>query len=283
MMKDRCIIEHGPYRIECAIEPLALEAARALFDHRAENRLLSARKIEQYRRDLVDGRWRFNGETIIVDDTGRLLDGQHRVRALIEAFEGGELTAPPPLLVVRGINPVLAWPTIDTGLKRTMAHTLQAHGEKDTLALAGALVWLWRLRTENLTSEKCHLQPTTMQAEELLVKEPGLRDAIPVGHRMRSLIMGRSVGTFLYYVWAQSDQAKANELIGMLLGDVDLKAGSPAQKLQSYLLGVRAANRKPRQIDYIATVIKGWNAHKRGLPLKQLAFRSSHEGFPVIA
>lgn len=49
------------------------------------NRPISRSQVEMELRDIQNGRWIFNGETIKVDGNGCLLDGQHRLMAIKEA------------------------------------------------------------------------------------------------------------------------------------------------------------------------------------------------------
>lgn len=49
------------------------------------NRDLSKVTVKRYANDMVKGQWMVTGEAIKFDRTGRLIDGQHRLQALIES------------------------------------------------------------------------------------------------------------------------------------------------------------------------------------------------------
>lgn len=84
-----------------------------------EQRKLRPNVVHTYANDMKEGRWRAdNGETIKIDEKGRLIDGQHRLSAVIEA------NIPIKFLVVRGVDNN-TMPTIDVGLKRTLESALQ--------------------------------------------------------------------------------------------------------------------------------------------------------------
>ncbi len=59
-------------------------AARMLENH-SGNRALSQAAVDMYARDMKAGRWKPSGNTISVAPNGRLLNGQHRLWAIIEA------------------------------------------------------------------------------------------------------------------------------------------------------------------------------------------------------
>lgn len=73
------------------------------------NRTLRKSRVEQYAADMKAGRWQLNGEAIKFDNTGRLLNGQHRLHAIVLA----DVTV--KMLVVSGLDPNTQT-TMDTGL-----------------------------------------------------------------------------------------------------------------------------------------------------------------------
>lgn len=68
-----------------------------LLENNDGNRRLSQRSVDRIVADLKAGRWHSNGDTIKVSESGRLVDGQHRCMAIIEA----DIAA--PTLIVFGV------------------------------------------------------------------------------------------------------------------------------------------------------------------------------------
>ena len=66
----------------CALTP---ELATKLLARNTHNRTISSSRIRQYAADMAAGNWAFNGEAIKVSEGGQILDGQHRLRAVIES------------------------------------------------------------------------------------------------------------------------------------------------------------------------------------------------------
>lgn len=54
-------------------------------DNNSKNRPLDEAHVRKLAQDLLNGHWRFNGETIVIGDRGQVLSGQHRLLALILA------------------------------------------------------------------------------------------------------------------------------------------------------------------------------------------------------
>lgn len=55
--------------------------------HNTKNRPLTEGLVDRYAQDILNRRWRINGETIVIGDHGEVLSGQHRLWAVIRAEE----------------------------------------------------------------------------------------------------------------------------------------------------------------------------------------------------
>ena len=79
-----------------------------------ENRKLSETTYKKYAVDIKNGNWKLNGEAVIFTKTSKLVDGQHRLWAVIEA------EAPFTTLVTFGVEED-AFSTIDSGYTRSIS------------------------------------------------------------------------------------------------------------------------------------------------------------------
>lgn len=98
-----------------------VEAMQMLGASDVENRNLRRRVVVGYADEMRAGKWMVTGETIKVDRHGGLIDGQHRLNAIIEA--GVTL----PVLVVRGLDRSVIR-VIDTAVRRSAADSLRFAG-----------------------------------------------------------------------------------------------------------------------------------------------------------
>ncbi len=101
------------------------ELANSLLQRNEMNRNLKVHQVAAYAAQMRQGNFKsMNGQTISIAGsltTGKLIDGQHRLNAIIDA--GVTL----PFLVVTGLsNDVI--PTIDTGAKRTVGDLFDMNG-----------------------------------------------------------------------------------------------------------------------------------------------------------
>lgn len=116
------------------------EYAAEMLDSSPGNRAIRGQVVQSYARDMEAGRWLKTGESIKVAANGELLDGHHRLTALIGAG------LPQRMLIVRDLDP-LTRAVIDTGLNRTGGDALRMAGlggsSPYALAAAARLLFLW--------------------------------------------------------------------------------------------------------------------------------------------
>ena len=127
------------------------ELAQAWLDKNIGNRKLTANHVERIARDMKAGRFSFTGDPIRFDDTGRLIDGQHRLKACIKA------DAPFESLVVYNLSPKVQ-DVIDAGRPRALGDLLSMDGFHYSTTLAAALRVL--MAEKNLT-DKANATPFT--------------------------------------------------------------------------------------------------------------------------
>lgn len=104
------------------IETITPDMAEAIMaSQNIDNRKLRRGRVAQYAQDMRRDMWLLTGQGLTFDTTGRLIDGQHRLAAIIEAG------VPVRLTVMRNAVPE-AYTVIDSGLARTAGDALAKEG-----------------------------------------------------------------------------------------------------------------------------------------------------------
>lgn len=109
------------HRIGVAFELVTVAVANAYLERNSGNRHLRPGVVERFARDMSKGRWKFTNQTIGFDVDGNIIDGQHRLSAIVQSGEAQWF------LVVRGIvaeNGI----GIDCGIRRTPKDGAPARG-----------------------------------------------------------------------------------------------------------------------------------------------------------
>jgi hypothetical protein len=103
------------------------------------NRPLSQANVGGLADDILNGRWVDNGETVKLDWNGNLIDGQHRLTAVVRA--GVAVT----MLVVEGLDP-RSQMTVDVGRPRSVGQQLELSGVPQGARMAAVGAALWRYK-----------------------------------------------------------------------------------------------------------------------------------------
>jgi hypothetical protein len=158
---------------------------------------------------MMKGRWLLDGKTIILDETGAVLNGRHRLLACIEADRAFETW------LVKGVDRNVRH-TIDSS-SRTLSDVLIMKGEKEnTQLLASTLAWL--LRYEQGVLEQPGFEPSSSQMLNILRRHPGVRAHVNLVARL-PLGEGGAAIAALSYLGSLTNKKLAAEFIGAAPND----------------------------------------------------------------
>jgi hypothetical protein len=107
-------------------------AAEYLKKNFSDNRNVRNATVELYASDMTLGQWSDTGETIKFDEYGNLIDGQHRLLAVIKS---GKTIS---FHIASGIE-AKATVNVDIGIRRTAADALKVTGLQENLQAKGTL------------------------------------------------------------------------------------------------------------------------------------------------
>lgn len=236
------------------------------------NRPLSERLGDRYADAMSRGEWEETGDPIRFNCDGTLIDGQHRLYAVIKS--GVTL----PMLVVRGL-PRTAFHKIDGGKRRTNGDHLAASGEVMYNHLASAIRWYGVI--DKRKSWKT-MAVTSSQMFLTLKKNPKIRDSVSYIHHTKALkIASGSILAACHYAFAAKDKELADKFIEQLAAGEGLKRTDPVYVLRERLRRNRQEREKLPQDCIAVFVIKSWNATRKGESIKKLVWLSD-ESFPVV-
>lgn len=262
-------------QLQVCVELITPTMAAAILEQQqpGQNRTLRVRHVEKLSGDMRAGRWILNGETIKLASDGRVLDGQHRLSAIVKA--GIAVRS----VVVRNAD-VRSLSTIDAGIIRTGADNTKLAGYTEHIVRAAQANAVWRYRTGSLASG----QGWSMSAPallEMLSAEPDLERSLPLARRCKHLLPIGISGS-MHYLMAAKDRTMADVFFDALAGGENIHRGDPVFALRQRLIQFRASRHlKPRSNMLAALVIKAWNATRAGRQMLVLKWNESEE-FPAI-
>jgi hypothetical protein len=244
------------------------------------NRPLSRQTVTQLARAIERGEWKLTHQGIAFDEEGRLVDGQHRLEAVVKAGIAVDM------LVAHGVART-AFTVMDTGRKRTGRDALSLAGEANSTHLAAALRGLQLyLSSPDATWSGGSSLVSNDQLLTILEAHPEMREAINRGMALnratKVTVTAASIG---WYVTCRerADIDQTAWFDGLITG-AGLTASDPRLVLRNTLLGMAAGKRYRRKDDsreHLLYYLKAWNAWVEGRPLKLLR-RSPGEKMPKI-
>lgn len=255
------------------LQTITPEKAKSMLEYNTINRPINYREVVKLAREMKQGRWKVNGDTICINGQ-HLIDGQHRLLAVIES--GCKIQT----LVVDGIDSNV-FDTKDVGRRRSAADTLSVRGETDTKTLAAALVVVDRYMTGRML--QC-VRYTNTEIEELLGKYPGVRSSVKKA-RVTKRLVAKSVLIACHYLFSQKSADFADEFVNDLIAGQDLKEWDSVYVLRERLMNNALAKAKLDPFYIMALIIKAWNHRRDNNNVRTLKFTQegkSPESFPIV-
>lgn len=245
-----------------------------LDNHNLSNRNISKAKVDEYSIMMAADLWYQDGNTIVFDSNGRLINGQHRLLALIQA------DASYAILVVVNADP-RGFSTTDTGKNRTAKDILgiiddNVYKAGDMAALAQS-IFAYELGAPGGKHKLKHhdlISIIEKHGEEMYqaVKEANnTRKLRGVGGSVKAL-------AFSFWLISKVDPVAIREFYSFWPRGIGLEADTgPYHLFRQWPF----PSKRPTEIkEMSALIIKAYNSWARGATLKLLTFRED-ELFPT--
>jgi hypothetical protein len=244
------------------------KAKKILAETNVDNRSMRRTVVERYARDMANGNWRLTSDPIKFDADGRLIDGQHRLQACVEAGKSFKTA------VAYGVE-VIAKEAMDTGLRRTFADVLQWRGETSSTALAAAIRMGYRWQNNHVFGAQFGAF-SHAEGLEWYSLNPSIRKTLSLSMRLRAhhKIPPPATSAFLHRI-NLIDPEQADAFIAQIdIGD-GLQQKDPVFALRSWLRGQMAKQAQARlgADFYLAVMIKTWNYWAQGQELEIVSFK----------
>lgn len=252
-----------PEVVRMTVDP---NTACAMKQHNTRNRPLRERDVLRLARAMSSGNWKFNGDSIRFSKTGVLLDGQHRLEAIIVSGTAQEMD------VMFGLEDDV-FDTIDTGRSRTGADVMFIAGNvkyaNEVASTIRLMVAYQLIKADEVSYPPPRVSLTPQELLEESRKYPGIVEAVQsvASCNLRG-VLNTTVASLLYYL--ASDKKKATEFLESIRTGVGENWGksNPAYQIRNLLLETKirkgATAPKMEKLELLALVITAYNYWCRG-------------------
>jgi hypothetical protein len=161
--------------VKARVETVTPAKAKKMLLTNHANRRLTPGRVEQFVGAMQRGEWTLNGEPLQFNGDGTLLNGQHRLEALVQA------DMPQDFVIVRGVESD-AQATMDQGQKRSLTDILQMRGVKfsTTIALSARATLAYE-RIQIPISMRVRPAPTIAELLDCLDRHPDIPGYVYAG------------------------------------------------------------------------------------------------------
>ena len=269
---------HFFYIMENAtIEKVTPELAEKLLASNSSNRRVSKELVDFLAREITEGRWVVNGDTIRTSKDGTLLDGQHRLLAVIKS--GVTIDS----YMVKGLNQS-CFSTIDTGKQRNPSDVLSINGFKNShnYAALGKAILLYNsgvrsLNTKIGTNSSGGVNSSSRRKfsnQEILdfCLQNDLSQYLVFADNCyrKSKILSATEYALLYYFFSAINSAEADDFFEKLSSGAGLLLGDPILTLRNKMIENLSTNLKFSGRTRLLLLIKTWNYVRSGQQIKLL-------------
>ncbi len=264
------------------VQTITPSKASELLEANTTNRPLSRAVVRSFAEAMRRGDWVVTHQGIAFDINGVLVDGQHRLAAIIEADVPVELT------VFTEVNED-TFDVLDTGKRRNAADVLAIEGEKSSTMLAAMVrtVWLYENRPD-LNWSGGGAAVTNHQIVQTLEQHPKLRDFVSVGEQISTAtgMIKSAAGAASYLVSRVSKRAELEEWYEGVIDGAGLAKQDPRLLFRRVMFNMarKQAGQVMRRRDtreHVALYLKAFNAWRTDEPITTLRF-TSREPMPRL-
>jgi hypothetical protein len=250
-------------------------AEKLLKLNKSNNRPLSQSKILQYTEDMISDNWRSGtGETIKISKTNVLIDGQHRLRAII--FSGISVL----MHISRG-HEVDVFTVLDTGKPRGASDVLSIDNISNANQISATIRACISMSETGLMTTRRII--SNREILNLYNQNPifwqGVTKKTAVWYNAFQTLLSKSIIATMYVTFSKLDIEKSDSFFNQLCG-LDTITNNSINVLRNKLIYSVAGSKRIPVNPKVAMIIKTWNAFRKNKEISILKYDIDREDYP---
>lgn len=239
------------------------EIARDWLDRNTGNRPFKPGKIAEYATAIESGEWKLTGDAIRFSSTGKLIDGQNRLQAIVNAGKAVQS------VVMMGLGDDI-FDVIDSGSPRSKSDTVfvkyQLPSAKSKLLSSTANI-----------AVQFHLGQTAFKSKvinkdllEFIDNNLDILDAVNYiqDNTPHESPVTKSIVTAFFFFAQRTDRPLAEQFVLRFMVGVVTGANDNLLHLRNACVSARNLRRQLQTTDIFGRLLLIWNSERRGRPIK---------------
>lgn len=253
------------------------EYAKYLISLNHKNRRLVTDRVNLYANEIINRKWKNNGETIKVSKSGRLLDGQNRCHAIVKA------NIAIPILLVTNLDDDV-FDTIDTGKNRNGGDVLSMEGIKNDTSLAATIRLFLQLERNNYSRSSSAYRVTNQDVLNFYHSKPDyLQDLIKWSSRTASLMnnmvpLSKVSAYAMFFEKYSSEKISRTFFEKLLGGSTEIHA---FQQLRSIIINSKVTKNTMKATYFHAYLVKTYNNYLMNKQKTRISYDADKEEMPM--
>lgn len=262
-------------------EALLARNMRPTVGEAGTNRRRIEEQTEAILADILNGRWNWNHQAVAFDTAGKLVDGQHRLDAIVRASKI-DPSVSVPVTIAFGIADSSK---VDLTRRRSIGTQLQMLGYGSAGHLSAILANLYRYERIDwdrpaLDGGLWRQQPVIEEVHDLLKAWPAVKDATSVATLLGRVLPPSGAGAAWTVCRTKYPDAHNNEFVRGVQSGANLAADDPRLALRTWGLNQKALRKRVTAPVAMAVYFKAFQAFREGQPLRLITYRPSTDRFP---
>ena len=251
--------------------------ANEMLKRNINNRKPSESHIGFLSKEMSAGNWKFDGQPLRFSDNGGLLDGQHRLHAVIKSKTTQKF------LVLTGINSD-AFHVMDTGKIRTGGDVFGINGvQSSTVCAAAVKIIMSHKRGQNAGFGDAKISNSDLWA--FFKENSSVEDLVRTSHSLYlefNRVLPLTTIVAFRFLMSEKNVLDSDNFWRSVCSGLALEKESPERVLRQKLIADKVSKSTLPFREKKAIIFKAWNAYRAKKSVKVLRWNKETEKFPVI-
>lgn len=254
--------------------------AKEMLEANVKNRNKNTHLVLKYANEMANGKWKENtGELIKISNTGVILDGQHRLSAIVKS------NTPIWFHIATGLDDNI-FDVLDTGMKRNAADVFKISGVKYSSSTPAIIQSYFSLKNRKVSINTSNSNSRKSSAEllEIYYSNPLFWDDIAMKTSQlytsfAKVLTPQTIGG-IYAHLIDINAHDAERFMNQMCSGDNI-TNKTILLLRNKLIAEKVATRKLPINIIVALIIKSWNHFRKGNQISNLRFQPEIEDMPI--